>query len=77
MSGKIASGETVTCLRGEAYILLPLSGRSRSEREQAVEEALDAVGLLNFIDYYPWQLSGAMQQRVAYCPSACLNRAYY
>jgi len=46
-------------------ILLPLRGRSRAERQQTVEESLDAVGLLKFIDYYPWQLSGGMQQRVA------------
>jgi NitT/TauT family transport system ATP-binding protein len=46
-------------------ILLPLRGRSRAERDQVVEESLEAVGLLKFIDYYPWQLSGGMQQRVA------------
>ena len=46
-------------------ILLPLRGRSRAEREQVMEDSLDAVGLLKFIDYYSWQLSGGMQQRVA------------
>jgi len=30
-----------------------------------VEEAVEAVGLTNFIDRYPWELSGGMQQRVA------------
>ena len=30
-----------------------------------MKESLDAVGLLKFIDHYPWQLSGGMQQRVA------------
>ena len=30
-----------------------------------VRESLDAVGLLDVIDQYPWQLSGGMQQRVA------------
>jgi NitT/TauT family transport system ATP-binding protein len=29
------------------------------------EKYLDAVGLLKFKHYYPWQLSGGMQQRVA------------
>ena len=46
-------------------VLLPLRGRTRAEREQVVRESLDAVGLVNFIDHYPWQLSGGMQQRVA------------
>ena len=35
------------------------------EREQVVKDSLEAVGLLKFVDYYPWQLSGGMQQRVA------------
>ena len=41
--------------------------RSSARRRCArlVEEAVDAVGLTEFIDRYPWQLSGGMQQRVA------------
>jgi NitT/TauT family transport system ATP-binding protein len=46
-------------------ILLPLRGRTREGREDVVQESLDAVGLLSYIDHYPWQLSGGMQQRVA------------
>jgi NitT/TauT family transport system ATP-binding protein len=46
-------------------VLLPLRGGTRAEREQLVRESLDAVGLVKFIDHYPWQLSGGMQQRVA------------
>ena len=48
-------------------VLLPLRHKSlgRIERKSLVEEALDAVGLTRFIDHYPWQLSGGMQQRVA------------
>jgi NitT/TauT family transport system ATP-binding protein len=30
-----------------------------------VDEAVAAVGLSEFVDHYPWQLSGGMQQRVA------------
>jgi NitT/TauT family transport system ATP-binding protein len=48
-------------------VLLPLRHKklSRAERNQLVEEAVEAVGLVRFLDHYPWQLSGGMQQRVA------------
>jgi len=48
-------------------VLLPLRHKklSRARRASLVEEALAAVGLTEFIDHYPWQLSGGMQQRVA------------
>jgi NitT/TauT family transport system ATP-binding protein len=48
-------------------VLLPLRHKklSRAQRASLVEEALAAVGLMQFIDHYPWQLSGGMQQRVA------------
>jgi NitT/TauT family transport system ATP-binding protein len=48
-------------------VLLPLRHKQlrRPERKALVEEALEAVGLTRFIDHYPWQLSGGMQQRVA------------
>src|SRR4029079_9965452 len=45
--------------------LLPLRHKklSKDERTRLVEESLEAVGLTRFIDHYPWQLSGGMQQR--------------
>ncbi len=48
-------------------VLLPLRHKKlkKSERMRLVEEALEEVGLIRFIDHYPWQLSGGMQQRVA------------
>ena len=48
-------------------VLLPLRHKdlARRERSALVEEALGAVGLVRFMDRYPWQLSGGMQQRVA------------
>jgi NitT/TauT family transport system ATP-binding protein len=48
-------------------VLLPLRHKklSRRERTTLVEDALGAVGLVRFMDRYPWQLSGGMQQRVA------------
>ncbi|BCJ68118.1 ABC transporter ATP-binding protein [Polymorphospora rubra] len=46
---------------------LPLRHRGigRAERRDLVVEALEAVGLAQAADAYPWQLSGGMQQRVA------------
>jgi NitT/TauT family transport system ATP-binding protein len=48
-------------------VLLPLRHKqlSKRERNSLVEDALGAVGLVRFMDRYPWQLSGGMQQRVA------------
>jgi NitT/TauT family transport system ATP-binding protein len=48
-------------------VLLPLRHKKLSNRERTslVEDALGAVGLVRFMDRYPWQLSGGMQQRVA------------
>lgn len=37
----------------------------KAERQRLVREALEAVGLSEFHDAHPWQLSGGMQQRVA------------
>ena len=46
---------------------LPLKqkGLSRHDIDAHVAEALEAVGLSEEHDSYPWQLSGGMQQRVA------------
>ena len=40
-------------------------GIDRKRRAQLVAGSLDAVGLADVGDAYPWQLSGGMQQRVA------------
>jgi NitT/TauT family transport system ATP-binding protein len=37
----------------------------RAEATKLVEDAVDSVGLSDFVDRYPWELSGGMQQRVA------------
>jgi NitT/TauT family transport system ATP-binding protein len=48
-------------------ILLPLKHKGLEMRVMngLVEEAVDAVGLSQSVDRYPWQLSGGMQQRIA------------
>jgi NitT/TauT family transport system ATP-binding protein len=49
-------------------VIFPLKKRkdiTKSDKEQLCREAIKAVGLDRFSNYYPWQLSGGMQQRVA------------
>jgi NitT/TauT family transport system ATP-binding protein len=48
-------------------VTLPLlaNGVNRAERTSRASQALEAVGLTDFRDLHPWQLSGGMQQRVA------------
>src|SRR6185369_9614221 len=50
-----------------ANISLPLevNGTARSVRAARVAELAELVGLTEFVDRYPDQLSGGMQQRVA------------
>ncbi|WP_230102762.1 ABC transporter ATP-binding protein [Microbacterium sp. Bi121] len=51
----------------QANVELPLkaAGLSKTERRERSTDALEAVGLSDAADKYPWQLSGGMQQRVA------------
>jgi NitT/TauT family transport system ATP-binding protein len=50
-------------------VLLPVevARRSRKDHEDRARELLDMVGISEFADSYPWQLSGGMQQRAALC----------
>jgi ABC-type nitrate/sulfonate/bicarbonate transport system ATPase subunit len=48
-------------------VAIPLKNKipAAAKRREAVDRALEEVGLSGFADSYPWQLSGGMQQRVA------------
>ncbi|MFC7401300.1 ABC transporter ATP-binding protein [Citricoccus sp. GCM10030269] len=54
-------------MRVRDNVELPLKnqGMDKAKRDQAVDSALEAVGLSHVPRSYPWQLSGGMQQRVA------------
>lgn len=54
-------------MRVRENVELPLRYQklSKAERDNLVDEALEAVGLAHVPRSYPWQLSGGMQQRVA------------
>jgi NitT/TauT family transport system ATP-binding protein len=44
---------------------LEIIGVPKAERRQRATQLLDLVGLREFQQHYPWQLSGGMQQRVS------------
>lgn len=50
-------------------VLLPVEvfGWSKKDYEDKAHELLSLVGIGDFADAYPWQLSGGMQQRAALC----------
>lgn len=52
-------------VRGNIEVPLKKKLISKAERNQLIEDALEAVGLSEAASKYPWQLSGGMQQRVA------------
>ncbi|MFT4775040.1 MAG: NitT/TauT family transport system ATP-binding protein [Pontimonas sp.] len=50
-------------------VLLPVEvfGEKKKDFIPKAKELLDMVGIKDFADSYPWQLSGGMQQRAALC----------
>jgi len=45
----------------------------KAERARVAEQMLELVGLSDFCDSYPWQLSGGMQQRVSIARALSFN----
>jgi NitT/TauT family transport system ATP-binding protein len=52
-------------VKGNVMFGLREKGMPRRQAEQEAREWVDVVGLSEFIDAYPYQLSGGMKQRVA------------
>ena len=52
-------------VRGNVELPLELHGTGRAQRRARALDLLELVGLADFVDSYPHQLSGGMQQRVA------------
>ncbi|GAB3663429.1 ABC transporter ATP-binding protein [Actinocorallia lasiicapitis] len=52
-------------VRKNVELPLELRGTGRAERRSRAAEMLDLVGLADFAEHYPSQLSGGMQQRVS------------
>ncbi|WP_207956370.1 ABC transporter ATP-binding protein [Rubrobacter marinus] len=63
----------LTVLGNVMFPLKKQNGLDKAEKEQRVNEAIEAVGLTNFAHSYPWQLSGGMQQRVAIARSVAFR----
>ncbi|WP_019152528.1 ABC transporter ATP-binding protein [Robertmurraya massiliosenegalensis] len=52
-------------IKNNVSLPLEMMGVDKNERDKRVANLLELVGLSDFKEKYPWQLSGGMQQRVA------------
>lgn len=60
-------------VRANVELLAQLEGRSRAERATRVQEVLEQVGLADFADHKPRQLSGGMKMRASLARSLVLD----
>ena len=54
-------------VRGNIALQLELRGLSGPSHDAAIERLIRSVGLEDFAERYPYELSGGMQQRAAFC----------
>lgn len=60
-------------IRANCALLLEVAGLGGAETARRVADLLDIVGLAEFADRYPHQLSGGMKQRAAIARALCLD----
>ena len=52
-------------VKNNLKLALSATSLNKRQKEEAIASKLEAVGLADYANHYPWQLSGGMQQRVA------------
>ena len=62
--------------RGNVEVPLKILGVKKSDRRRITMEVLDKVGLANFAEFYPHQLSGGMKQRVGLARALSISPTY-
>ncbi|MGE3968644.1 MAG: ABC transporter ATP-binding protein [Dongiaceae bacterium] len=60
-------------IRANCRLLLEVAGLRSAETETRIQELLELVGLQDFADLHPNQLSGGMRQRAAIARALCLD----
>ena len=62
-----------TVLKNITYALKVNGMKDKAEREQKAKKYLEKVNLVQYANYYPYQLSGGMKQRVAIAKGMALG----
>ena len=52
---------------------MEISGQSGAHQQKQIDKNLKMVGLQDFHNKFPWQLSGGMQQRASIARALCIN----